>query len=120
MNYVIDRPVVHRHLAGDVRPPNSAITAAQKIESMIARQGWSVGNVIGSEQTVRVQFGLGHRVTREAIRVLQSRSAVYGRRGPQGGLVVGSPSRLMATAAIADYLEAAAVSAAELSEAPTV
>jgi DNA-binding FadR family transcriptional regulator len=120
MNYVIDLPVVHRHLAGDLRPPKSAITAAQKIESMIARQGWSVGNVIGSEQTVRRQFGLGHRVTREAIRVLQSRSAVYGRRGPQGGLVVGSPSRSMAIEAIADYLEAAAVTAGELIEARTV
>jgi DNA-binding FadR family transcriptional regulator len=87
---------------------------------MIARQGWSVGNVIGSEQTVRLQFGLGHRVTREAIRVLQSRSAVYGRRGPQGGLVVGSPSRSMAITAIADYLEASAITADELVEARTV
>lgn len=120
MRHIIDRPNVHVHLVSDLRPRKGALTAAQQIESMIARQGWVVGNIIGSEQALRAQFGLGHRVGREAIRVLQSRNAIRARRGSQGGLLIGSPSRLMAIDAIADYFDAIAVDTCELIEAQTV
>src|ERR1700677_2604847 len=113
METLIDRSTIHHHLVGDLHRPKSALTAAQKIESMIARQGWAVGTMIGSEQTLRRQFGLGHRVGRETIRVLQSRNAIHARRGSHGGLMVGSPPRSMAINAIAEYLETVAVAYAE-------
>jgi DNA-binding FadR family transcriptional regulator len=121
METLIDRSTIHHHLVGgDLHRAKSALTAAQKIESMIARQGWAVGTMIGSEQTLRRQFGLGHRVGRETIRVLQSRNAIQARRGSHGGLMVGSPSRSMAIGAIADYLETIAVKDSELAEARAV
>jgi DNA-binding FadR family transcriptional regulator len=120
MKHVIDRSTVHRHLVSDLHRSKSALIAAQQIESMIAQQGWAVGTIIGSEQTLRAQFGLGHRVGRETIRVLQSRYAIRARRGSHGGLLVGSPSRAMAVAEIADYLQAIAVKESELVEAQSV
>jgi DNA-binding FadR family transcriptional regulator len=120
MEHSFDRLAVHYHLVSDPSVPKSALTAAQQIESSIARRGWKVGSIIGTEQTLRTEFGLGHRVMREAIRVLQSRNAIQARRGSQGGLLVGRPSRSMAIAAIADYLDAVAVKESELSEAEAV
>jgi DNA-binding FadR family transcriptional regulator len=118
--HCFDRLAVHYHLVNDPSHPKSALAAAQQIESMIARQGWVMGAIIGSERALRARFGLGHRVVREAIRVLQSRSAIQARRGSQGGLMVGRPSRSMAISAIADYLEAITVNESELNEARTV
>jgi DNA-binding FadR family transcriptional regulator len=120
METLIDRSTIHHHLVGDLHRPKSALSAAQKIESMIARQGWVVGARVGSEQTLRKQFGLGHRVGRETIRVLQSRDAIHARRGSHGGLTVGDPPRSMAISAIAEYLEAIAVTDQELAEALAV
>jgi DNA-binding FadR family transcriptional regulator len=119
MEHSFDRLAVHYHLVSDLSRPKNALAAAQHIEGIIARQGWAAGTVIGCEKTLRAKFGLGHRVGREAIRVLQSRNAIQARRGSQGGLVVGRPSRGMATAAIADYLEAIMIRETELAEAQT-
>src|ERR1700743_3026339 len=109
MKYSFDRLTLHYQLVSDWSPPNGALGAPQRIESVIAQRGWAAGTLICSEQSLRAQFGFGHRVAREAIRILQSRDAVQARRGSQGGLLGGTPSRAMAIGALADYLGAIAV-----------
>jgi DNA-binding FadR family transcriptional regulator len=118
MKHRIDRLASHGQIVNDdTLPAKGGIHAAQQIETAIAREGWAIGSVIGSEQTLRAQFGLGRRVAREAIRILQSRHAIQMRRGPRGGLVVVTPSQSIAFCAIADYLQGIGVHESELQEA---
>jgi DNA-binding FadR family transcriptional regulator len=101
----------------DVRSTKASLHAAQMIERSIARQGWSEGGVFGSEPTLRARFHCGHRVLRQAIRILESRHVCRMRKGPGGGLVITRPSRDEAIDAVADYLQISGVADAELVEA---
>jgi DNA-binding FadR family transcriptional regulator len=118
MTHLIDRVASHDQVVNDdTVPANGGVHAALQIETAIVREGWPIGSVIGSERTLRTQFGLGHRVAREAIRILQSRHAIQSRRGPRGGLVVVSPSQSLTVNVIADYLSGLGVRDDELDEA---
>jgi DNA-binding FadR family transcriptional regulator len=78
---------------------------ARCITQEILRMGWPVDRNLGSEGELKLRFGVGRNVLREAIRMLEYQSVARMRRGPNGGLVVVEPE-LESTAYLAGlYLE---------------
>jgi DNA-binding FadR family transcriptional regulator len=89
---------------------------ANHIGTEIASAGWQVGELIGSEETLRERFGVGRNVIREAIRILEHHGMARMRRGTNGGLVVAAPNLDSAVYSIGVYLTYAGVAPAHLLE----
>lgn len=68
-----------------------AEVVAARIRDEIARRGWPVGQVLGSEADLLARQGVSRSVLREAVRLLEYHSVALMRRGPGGGLVVTAP-----------------------------
>lgn len=68
-----------------------AEVVAHKIELEIARRGWPVGEVVGSEADLLRRYGVSRAVFREAVRIVEHHEVASMRRGPGGGLVVTAP-----------------------------
>jgi DNA-binding FadR family transcriptional regulator len=83
------RPVARR-LAERPRAKLAEVVAA-RIQDEIARQGWPVDAVLGSEAELLARHGISRAVLREAVRLLEYHSVARMRRGPGGGLVVTRP-----------------------------
>ena len=78
---------------------------AKAITREIVRNGWPVGQSLGSESELITRYGVGRNVLREAIRLLEYQSVAYMKRGTTGGLVISAP-KLDAVADMAStYLE---------------
>jgi DNA-binding FadR family transcriptional regulator len=68
-----------------------ATTVASRIVDDVARRGWKVGEVIGTEAEMLERYGCSRAVLREAIRLIEHHHVARMRQGPGGGLVVTEP-----------------------------
>jgi DNA-binding FadR family transcriptional regulator len=102
------------------RDPKLAERIAAAIEADVLREGWPVGKLIGSEDQLAVQYGVGRAVIREAIRLAEHRQVVRMRRGRSGGLAVIEPDASAVTESLAIFLEYARAGIDDLLEARTV
>jgi DNA-binding FadR family transcriptional regulator len=91
-----------------------AEVVASRLRDDIAATGWPVGAVIGSESDLLARYGISRAVLREAVRLLEYHSVASMRRGPGGGLVVGTPDPQASIDTMALYLEYRRVGAADL------
>ena len=82
-----------------------AARVAHQIELDVRRDGWRVGEVLGSESELRERYQVSRAVLREAIRLVEHHQVAAMRRGPAGGLVVRAPDAGAATSAMVVYLE---------------
>lgn len=64
---------------------------AERIENEIISSGWVVGTFLGNENDLMEKYGVSRSVFREAIRIVDYHGVAEMRRGPFGGLVVGTP-----------------------------
>ncbi|OBF81150.1 GntR family transcriptional regulator [Mycobacterium sp. 852002-51163_SCH5372311] len=92
------QPVTGR---GDKR----ASQIARSIEADIVRRGWTVGESLGSEQSLQQRYGVSRSVLREAVRLVEHHQVARMRRGPNGGLLICEPDAGPATRAVVIYLE---------------
>jgi DNA-binding FadR family transcriptional regulator len=97
--------------------PKLAIVTANEIERRIAKSGWPIGQMIGSEADLMAEFGVSRAVLREAMLLLEARQVAAPRRGPGGGLVVRGPEASSVAEAAARLLEYEGVTADHLSQA---
>jgi DNA-binding FadR family transcriptional regulator len=68
-----------------------AATVAARIVDDVAKQGWPVGTVVGSEAELLARYDVSRAVFREAVRLVEHQHVARMRRGPGGGLVVIEP-----------------------------
>jgi DNA-binding FadR family transcriptional regulator len=92
---------------GEVDPAVGKLAAqvARRIEAEVVRRGWPVGESLGSEPELRVQYGVSRSVLREAVRLVEHHQVARMRRGPNGGLFVAAPDAGPAARALVIYLE---------------
>ncbi|ELP64926.1 FadR/GntR family transcriptional regulator [Streptomyces turgidiscabies] len=94
-----------------------AAQTAHRIEATVIRQGWPVGESLGSEVDLREQLGVSRAVLREAVRLVEHHQVARMRRGPNGGLIVCAPDAGPATRAMVIYLEYVGTSVTDLLQA---
>ncbi|WP_105972105.1 FadR/GntR family transcriptional regulator [Streptomyces geranii] len=94
-----------------------AAQTAQRIEATVIRQGWPVGESLGSEVDLRERLGVSRAVLREAVRLVEHHQVARMRRGPNGGLIVCAPDAGPATRAMVIYLEYVGTSVTDLLQA---
>lgn len=107
------RSVTNPVLEGEPRAKLAEVVAG-RLRDDIGGSGWPVGSVIGSESDLLARYGISRAVLREAVRLLEYHSVARMRRGPGGGLVVGTPDPQASIDTMALYLEYRKVSAADL------
>jgi DNA-binding FadR family transcriptional regulator len=90
--------------AGPAKAKLAEVVAA-RIHQDIVREGWPVGEVLGSEAGLLVRYQVSRAVFREAVRLLESHAVARMRRGPGGGLVVAQPEPQASIETMALYLE---------------
>ncbi|HVW43567.1 MAG TPA: FCD domain-containing protein [Amycolatopsis sp.] len=80
-------------VARTLEPPGAKLAevVASAVRDEIARRGWPIGLVLGSETDLLARYGVSRSVLREAVRLLEYHSVARMRRGPGGGLVVTEP-----------------------------
>ncbi|MFE2416178.1 FadR/GntR family transcriptional regulator [Streptomyces hokutonensis] len=94
-----------------------AAQTARRIEATVIRQGWPVGESLGSEVDLRERLGVSRAVLREAVRLVEHHQVARMRRGPNGGLIVCAPDAGPATRAMVIYLEYVGTSVTDLLQA---
>ncbi|MGY1502452.1 FadR/GntR family transcriptional regulator [Streptomyces sp. QTS52] len=94
-----------------------AAQTAHRIEATVIRQGWPVGESLGSEVDLRERLGVSRAVLREAVRLVEHHQVARMRRGPNGGLIVCAPDAGPATRAMVIYLEYVGTSVTDLLQA---
>jgi DNA-binding FadR family transcriptional regulator len=87
------------HIAG--RSDKRAEQTARQVFQDIARSGWNVGELLGSEAELMERYDVSRAVWREAVRVLEHHQIARMRRGPGGGFFVAEPGAEAVTEAIA-------------------
>jgi DNA-binding FadR family transcriptional regulator len=108
-----DRKGVAPELAEGPRAKLAEVVAAQ-IHDEIARQGWQIGSIVGSESELLARYGTSRAVLREAVRLLEYHSVARMRRGPGGGLIVAQPEPQASIDTMALFLEFQRVTAEDL------
>ncbi|MCT9075592.1 FadR/GntR family transcriptional regulator [Streptomyces fulvoviolaceus] len=111
--------VDHEPADGETGTPVGKLAAqtAQRIEATVIRQGWPVGESLGSEVDLRERLGVSRAVLREAVRLVEHHQVARMRRGPNGGLIVCAPDAGPATRAMVIYLEFVGTSVTDLLQA---
>lgn len=97
--------------------PKLASRVADQIIREIAREGWPVDSVLGSEADLLERYDISRAVFREAVRLLEHLGVATTRRGPGGGLVVTAPSTTAVVQSFLVYLTYSAMSLGDLFEA---
>jgi DNA-binding FadR family transcriptional regulator len=87
---------------------------ARTIFREVARRGWPVGEVLGSEAELIERYAVSRAVLREAVRILEYHQVARMRRGPGGGLVVSEPGVEAIAEAMTLYLEYRGIEPAHL------
>ena len=87
------------------RADKRASMIAREIEAEIVRRGWTIGESLGSEQSLQQRFCVSRSVLREAVRLVEHHQVARMRRGPNGGLLICEPDAGPATRAMVIYLE---------------
>lgn len=64
---------------------------AEQLLAEIQLRGWPVGQALGTERAIQDRLGVSRAALREAVRLLESWSAVEARRGNGGGLIIVAP-----------------------------
>lgn len=82
-----------------------ASQVARNIEAEIIQRGWPIGEMLGSEPSLREYYGVSRSVMREAVRLVEHHRVANMRRGPNGGLLVAAPDAAPAARALVIYLE---------------
>jgi DNA-binding FadR family transcriptional regulator len=92
---------------------------ARQISDEIVRQGWPVGDAIGSEAQLMARYGVGRYAIRETVRILENNGVARRRPGPGGGLIVTAPQPDAILQATRLFLDHRGVTPAHLIEAWT-
>jgi DNA-binding FadR family transcriptional regulator len=87
---------------------------AARLIDEIAANGWSVGQVLGTESQLIDRYGVSRNTFREAVRLLEHLGVARTREGRSGGLVVTEPHARALTDAAATYLRYRRVDVTEL------
>jgi DNA-binding FadR family transcriptional regulator len=107
--YLRARRPSRRRLAGlseaDGRSDKRAESTARRIFVEIARAGWPVGTLFGSEAELMARHDVSRAVLREAVRLLEHHQVARMRRGPGGGLFVVEPGIEAVTDAVALHVD---------------
>jgi DNA-binding FadR family transcriptional regulator len=77
---------------------------ARQIGEDIAKRGWPVGEILGSEAELMERHSVSRAVLREAVRIVEHHNVARMRRGPKGGLVITKPDGRAVENATALYL----------------
>ncbi len=77
---------------GGAEGPKLASRVATRIVADVARRGWPVGEVVGSEAELLERYGVSRAVLREAVRLVEHQHVARMRPGPGGGLIVSEPN----------------------------
>ena len=86
------------------RRARRAVSLANRIAADIVVQALEPHSVLGSEQQMRLRYGVGVGAWREAARILELREIGRMRRGPGGGFVVTLPTVRVVAQALTAYL----------------
>jgi DNA-binding FadR family transcriptional regulator len=89
---------------------------AQAVFGQVVRDGWPVGELLGSEPDLMERHGVSRAVFREAVRLLEHHSIAAMRRGPGGGLFVSEPRLATVSDAVALYVARQGMGVDELAE----
>jgi len=111
------RPVTAESRNGGTRSgagEKLAEVIAARIHDDIARDGWRVGEVLGSEAGLLARYQVSRAVLREAVRILEYHEVARMRRGPGGGLFIGSPRPEASIDTMALYLDYLGVTGEDL------
>lgn len=81
-----------------------AEAVSHRIRADIVRQGWPIGEILGSEPVLMERYDVSRATLREAVRLLEHHSVAQMRRGRGGGLVVTRPEALTSVDAMALFL----------------
>lgn len=104
-DYLRERRPSLRRLAdlppAEDRSEKRAEQVALQLFGEVARSGWEVGTLLGSEAELMARYDVSRAVLREAVRVLEHHQVVRMRRGPGGGLLVAAPGVEAVTEAVA-------------------
>ena len=88
-------------------PSRKAEAVARALVAQIRSMGWPVGARIGSEPDLMARFGVTRAILRQAVRLLELRTAARMQRGPNGGLMVTAPDRQAAIDQVVRHLHSA-------------
>ncbi|WP_280490111.1 FadR/GntR family transcriptional regulator [Nocardia carnea] len=86
-------------------PEKLAVHVARRLEREIIEREWPIGEVLGSETTLRERLGVSRPILREAVRLLEHSRVAQMRQGPGGGLIVRAPDPRPALRGIVIALE---------------
>lgn len=86
------------------RVPKASSVLADELRASIVRGRMSAGTAFPSEADIIAQSGLSRATVREALRLLENEGLITSRRGPGGGLRVGSPDLTSSVQNIAVHL----------------
>ncbi|MDB5422442.1 MAG: hypothetical protein JWR59_2389 [Brevundimonas sp.] len=83
----------------------AAAQLADELAGLIRQSGLKSGDLVASEQDLRVQHDVGRSVLRQAARILEARGVAFMKRGAGGGLIVAAADPEAAGRALAILLE---------------
>ncbi|HET6950052.1 MAG TPA: FCD domain-containing protein [Acidimicrobiales bacterium] len=101
------------------RSEKRAEQVATQIFGEVARDGWRVGSLLGSEAELMERYDVSRAVLREAVRVLEHHQVARMRRGPGGGLFVTEPGVQAVTEALALQIDRLGIERSHLFEVRT-
>jgi len=93
-----------KYVAAEVRE-KLAERLAQFIERDIAAGGFRVGDKLGTEEALSVQYSVSRTVLREALALVERSGLLHARRGKGGGLIVGEVTAETIAANLQRYLD---------------
>jgi DNA-binding FadR family transcriptional regulator len=93
-----------QHVAAEVKE-KLAERLAQFIERDIAAGGFRVGDKLGTEEALSVQYSVSRTVLREALALVERSGLLHARRGKGGGLIVGEVTAETIAANLQRYLD---------------
>jgi DNA-binding FadR family transcriptional regulator len=92
----------------------TSLLLADTIQADIVASGAPTNSVFGTEAALRVRYGVGLGVLREAVRLLEFRECCRMQRGPGGGLVVTLPTDCLVAQGVAGFLSMRGVTIRDL------
>jgi DNA-binding FadR family transcriptional regulator len=98
------------------RQDKRAEQTARQIIRDVARDGWPIGELLGSEPELMERYDVSRAILREAVRVLEHHQVARMRRGPGGGLFVVEPGVEAVTEAVALQIDRVGITPAQLFE----
>jgi DNA-binding FadR family transcriptional regulator len=101
-------------------PPKASDRLAAELRRMIMREHLLPGSPLPDEHALASAHGMSRATVREALRLLEIDGLVEARRGPKGGLRVGTPSHAHVSCMLGVLLQTRSITVGELLEARLV